>query len=315
MIRPGFWTGTTGMTTTIRFNGRTSADQVLAGHDLSARTVLVTGANGGIGFETARALAAAGARVLLGCRNRTTGEDAVARIRAHHPQARADFLALDLGSLASVRTACASLAGTALDTIICNAGLIAPSYAQTAEGFEKTVGVCHVGHFALVQGLLPQLLANAASRVVMVASESHRSPATLDFDNFPSREKGYFAMRSYGQAKLCNVLMANELQRRYAAQGLMACSLHPGTMVTTNIGSESALVRFAMKLVSPFTKDCNQGAATSVWAVVHEPAAELGAQYLRDCRIDRATPEGRDAQVAAKLWDLSERWLAEHPAR
>ena len=168
---------------------------------------------------------------------------------------------------------------------------------------------------ALVQGLLPQLLASGAPRVVMVASESHRAPATLDFDNFPTREKGYFAMRSYGQAKLCNVLMANELQRRYGAQGLMSCSLHPGTMVTTNIGSESALVRFAMKLVSPFTKDCNQGAATSVWAAVHEPAAELGAQYLRDCRIDRATPEGRDAQVAGKLWDLSERWLAEHAAR
>lgn len=303
------------MTTTTRLNGRSRADEVLAGHDLASRNVLVTGANGGIGFETARALAAAGARVLLGCRNRAAGEDAVTRIRAHHPQARAEFLPLDLASLESVREACALLAGTPLDTLVCNAGLIAPSYAETAEGFEKTVGVCHIGHFALVQGLLPQLLANARSRVVMVASESHRSPATLDFDNFPSREKGYFAMRSYGQAKLCNVLMANELQRRYSGQGLMACSLHPGTMVTTNIGSESALVRFAMKLVSPFTKDCNQGAATSVWAAVHEPAAELGAQYLRDCRIDRATPEGRDAQVAARLWDVSERWLAESGSR
>ncbi len=315
MILPGFWTGTSGMTTKTQFNGRSTADQVLAGRDLSARTVLVTGANGGIGFDTARALAAAGARVLLACRNREAGENAVARIRTRHPQARAEFLPLDLASLASVRAACATLSADALDTIICNAGLMAPSYALTAEGFEKTVGVCHVGHFALVQGLLPQLLASGAPRVVMVASESHRAPATLDFDNFPTREKGYFAMRSYGQAKLCNVLMANELQRRYGAQGLMSCSLHPGTMVTTNIGSESALVRFAMKLVSPFTKDCNQGAATSVWAAVHEPAVELAAQYLRDCRIDRATPEGRDAQVAGKLWDLSELWLAEHAAR
>jgi WW domain-containing oxidoreductase len=224
-------------------------------------------------------------------------------------------MALDLASLASVGAACATLAGTPLDTIICNAGVIAPSYTQTVEGLEKTVGVCHFGHFALVQRLLPQLLASGAARVVMLASESHRSPARLDFDNFPPREQGYFALRAYGQAKLCNVLMANELQRRYGTQGLMSCSLHPGTMVTSNIGGESALVRFAMKLVSPFTKDCNQGAATSVWAAVHEPAAELASQYLRDCRIDRATPEGRDAQVAGTLWDLSERWLAEHAAR
>ena len=127
MIPPGFWTGTTSMTTRTQFNGRSTADQVLAGRDLSARTVLVTGANGGIGFDTARALSAAGARVLLACRNREAGENAVARIRTRHPQARAEFLPLDLASLASVRAACATLSADALDTIICNAGLMAPS--------------------------------------------------------------------------------------------------------------------------------------------------------------------------------------------
>lgn len=297
------------MTTTTRLGSRSTADEVLAGRDLAGRTVLVTGANIGIGWDTARALAAAGARVLLACRDPGRGQEAVARIRAAHPAAQAEFVPLDLASLASVRALCDTLPADRLDTLICNAGLMSTGYAETEDGFERTVGVCHVGHFALVQGLLPRLLAAGAPRVVMVASESHRHPAKLDFHAFPLDARNYSAMTAYGQAKLCNVLMANELQRRHGAQGLMACSLHPGTMVTTNFGSDSAIVRVVMKLVSPFTKTCNQGAATSVWAAVHEPAAELGGQYLRDCRIDRATPEGSSPAVAKHLWDLTEEWL------
>ena len=176
---------------------------------------------------------------------------------------------------------------------------------------ERTVGVCHFGHFALVERLLPRLLAAGRPRVVMVASESHRMPRTLDFANFPLGAANYAPMKAYGQAKLCNVLMAAELQRRHGAAGLIACSLHPGTMVTTNIGNESLLVRAAMRLVSPFTKNGNQGAATSGWALVHGPASAFAGQYLRDCRVDRASREGEDPAPARRLRELSERWLAE----
>ena len=206
------------MTRTPLFNARTSADEVLAGHDLAGKTMIVTGANTGIGYETARALAAAGARVLLACRNRGAGETAAARIRATHPGAKAEFAALDLASLVSVSAFCASLDAPRIDVLVCNAGLMSPGYASTDDGFEKTVGVCHIGHFALVQRLLPKLLAAGNPRVVMVASESHRSPARLDFAKFPLAPANYSAMRAYGQAKLCNVLMANELQRRYGAR-------------------------------------------------------------------------------------------------
>lgn len=300
------------MTTARDFGPRSTADEVLAGHALSGQRIVVTGANIGIGYDTARALAAAGATVVLACRDTARGEEALGRILCDHPGAQASVLALDLGSLASVRAFCAALPEGPLQAIVCNAGLIAPDFGQSAEGIERTVGVCHFGHFALVQGLLPRLLAAGKPRVVMVASESHRAPRTLDFDNFPLQAGNYAAMKAYGQAKLCNVLMANELQRRYGAQGLTACSLHPGTMVTTNIGNESLLVRAVMRLVSPFTKNCNQGAATSVWAVVHEPAADIAGRYLRDCRVDRASREGENPEPARRLWELSERWLAGH---
>lgn len=299
------------MTTPAGFGPRSSADEVLAGHDLRGQRLVVTGANIGIGFETARALAAAGAEVVLACRDGARGEEARRRVLAAHPDAPLRHLPLDLASLASVDRFCAALPEGPLHGIVCNAGLIAPAYGETAEGVERTVGVCHFGHFALVQQLLPRLLAAGRARVVMVASESHRMPRTLDFANFPLRAGNYAAMKAYGQAKLCNVLMAAELQRRHGAGGLTACSLHPGTMVTTNIGNESLLVRAVMRLVSPFTKNGNQGAATSVWALVHAPAGEIAGRYLRDCRIDRASREGEDPAPAQRLWELSERWLAE----
>ncbi|MFM7275154.1 MAG: SDR family NAD(P)-dependent oxidoreductase [Gammaproteobacteria bacterium] len=300
------------MTTPQTFGPRTRADDVLAGRSLTGQRIVVTGANIGIGYDTARALAAAGAELVLACRDTVRGNEALHRILAAHPGAQARCLPLDLGSLASIERFCAAMPEGPLHGIVCNAGLIAPDYAETAEGLERTVGVCHFGHFALVQRLLPRLLAAGKPRVVMVASESHRQPRQLDFEAFPLCRENYFAMKAYGQAKLCNVLMAAELQRRHGAAGLTACSLHPGTMVTTNIGSESLLVRAVMRLVSPFTKDCAQGAATSVWALVHEPASDIAGQYLRDCRVGRASREGEDPAPARRLWELSERWLAEH---
>ena len=115
-------------------------------------------------------------------------------------------------------------------------------------------------------------------------------------------------MVAYGQAKLCNVLMANELQRRYGARGLSACSLHPGTLVTTDIGRNSVAIEFFMKIISPFTKTPNQGAATSVYCAVHEPAEEIQGLYFSNCKAVKSSVEANDPTVAAKLWELSEAW-------
>lgn len=286
-----------------------SAFDIAAGHDLSGHTIVVTGANTGIGEPTARALAGAGARVIYACRQRSTGEAAVARARREFPSCRVEFAELDLASLASVQRFAQNLEAERVDALVCNAGLSRLDYAETADGFEQTVGVCHIGHFLLTRLLMPRLLAAPTPRVVMVSSTSHTMPPKLDFANFPMRAGAYKGMTAYGQAKLANVLLAKALHRRYGERGLVACALHPGTLITTDIGRHAAVLGLLMKLVSPFTKTPAQGAATTVWAVVHEPAAELAGQYLKECRVDRCSAEADDPGVAERVWALSEEWV------
>ena len=291
------------------FNHRSSADEVLSGRDLSGQVIIVTGANTGIGFETARALASAGATVVATCRSAAKAAATEQRLLQASPGSKVEVAVMDLASLASVADFCAQLSHDTVDTIICNAGIVAPEYGETVEGFEQTVGVCHIGHFLLVNRLLPKLLKARAPRVVMVSSESHRSPARLNFDSLPYPQDQFRAMKAYGQAKLCNALMAVELQRRYSSQGLTACYLHPGTMVTTDIGRDSALVRFAMWLARPFTKTANQGAATSVFCATWENRSELGGNYFSHCARAKPSAETANHEAASHLWDLTDQWI------
>lgn len=304
-----FSTMTKHMANTTQFGSRTTADEVVAGHDLSGKTIIVTGANTGIGDPPARALAGAGARVIFACRQANTGEAAVARARAAHPGCKAEFAPLDLGSFASVRAFADNLRADRIDALVCNAGLALMAYEETQDGFERTVGVCHIGHFLLARLLMPRLLASGAPRVVMVSSTSHKTPPKLDFTQLPMTRETFKGMGAYGQAKLCNVLMAKSLQRRYGDRGLTACALHPGTLITTDIGRNSAMVGLLMKLVSPFTKNPAQGAATTVYGTVHEPASDVAGQYLQDCHVVPCSDEANNPAVAQRLWDLSEQWV------
>ena len=145
----------------------------------------------------------------------------------------------------------------------------------------------------------------------MLSSESHKHPGKLDFSTLIKSNRRYFGMKTYGQAKLCNALMALELQNRYGDQGLSACSVHPGTMVTTEIGRDSLVARLAMKLVSPWTKSPNQGAATSVFCAVHDNASELAGGYFSNCQPAPCSREAKNPEVAARLWTQTEKWLAE----
>ena len=295
-----------------QYNARSSADEVVEGHDLSGKNVIVTGANTGIGYQTARALASIGGVVTLACRNTEAAEQACQKIRQQHPEANVTAMHLDLSDLNSVSEFAKEYPQDTLSLLINNAGSSAPRLMTTAQGFERTVGVCHIGHFLLTELLMPKLLAAQPARVVMVSSESHRYPAKLDFKNLGKAQEPFKSMRAYGQAKLCNVLMADELQRRYGSQGLTACSVHPGALVTTDFGRESMLFRMAFWLASPFTKSPNQGAATTVYCALHEPASEIAGGYFSHCQQARQTAEAKAPQVAARLWALSEQWVAEY---
>ena len=295
-----------------QYNSRSSADEVVEGHDLSGKNIIVTGANTGIGYETARALASIGAVVTLACRNAEAAAQACQKIRRQHPAANVTAMQLDLSDLNSVSQFAKEYSQDALALLINNAGSSAPSLMTTAQGFERTVGVCHIGHFLLTALLMPKLLAAHSPRVIMLSSESHRYPAKLDFETLGKAQEPYKTMRAYGQAKLCNVLMADELQRRYGARGLTACSVHPGALVTTDFGRESLLFRIAFWLASPFTKSANQGASTTVYCALHEPASEIAGGYFSHCQRARQTAEAKDPQVAARLWSLSEQWVVEY---
>lgn len=295
-----------------RFGSRSSADEVLEGLDLSGKKMIITGANTGIGYEAARALAAAGAEVILACRSQQKGQQAVDRIQSKHPNSKVSCQVLDLTSFKSIKQFNDNLSWQEIDVLICNAGVVPTHFQQTEEGIELCVGVCHFGHFYLTQLLLPRLLKAAKPRVVMVSSESHRSPRKLNFEKFPLTEDKFATFVAYGQAKLCNALFANELQRRYGAQGLSACSLHPGALVTTDIGRNSAFFRIAMKLISPFTKNANQGASTTVLCTSYAKQEEIQGKYFSHCKAVRSSKEANNPDVAKKLWELSEQFCNQH---
>ena len=293
-----------------KLGARCSTSDVLQGKDLTGRTVIITGSNSGIGFETAQALAGAGAKVIFACRSIEKGKDALSRCQTLHPKSELAFFPLDLSSAESIKNFCTEVKNEAIDTLICNAGLVPTSYQETQEGLEMTVGVCHFGHFLLTKLLLPQLLASKSSRVVMVSSESHRMPAKLNFNKFPLKKTDtFYPLMAYGQAKLCNALFANELQRRFDYKGLTACSLHPGALITTSFGRDSGFLSLVFKLVSPLTKNPNQGAATTVYCASHENTDELAGKYFSHCRPSRSTKEANNPETARKLWEVSEAWV------
>ncbi len=177
-----------------RFNAKSTADAVLAGEDLRGLEALVTGANAGIGLATAEALAGAGARVWLAGRRPEALAAAAERIRERHPEALLECLTLDLASLASIRAGAEAFSAPRCDLFIANAGLVTSRYEATAEGLESTVGVCHFGHSALLRLLMPKLLAAPGARIIWVSSESHRSPAKLDFARFPLKPSQFMGL-------------------------------------------------------------------------------------------------------------------------
>jgi len=279
--------------------------------DLTGKVAIVTGANSGIGYEMARALARKRATVILACRNEEKGEAAVRQIRQEYPQAKAELLQVDLAELASVRRFADDFATRydRLDILINNAGVMATPFARTADGFELQFATNHLGHFALTGLLLAHILRTPRARVVTVSSWGHHFGA-IDFDNL-NAEKGYNPDRAYAQSKLANLLFTHELQRRFESAGVeaLAAAAHPG-WAATNLPVHRPVVRLLTPLIG---QKAEMGALPALYAAT-APDVQGGGYYgpggwggLRGYPT-RARPNDRahDVAVAARLWAASE---------
>ncbi len=280
--------------------------------DQTGRTAIVTGANSGIGYETARALAAKGARVVLACRSEEKGRDAVRRVLGAVPNADARTEKLDLGSLASVRSFAEKFSADSsrLDLLVNNAGVMVPPFGRTTDGFETQFGTNHLGHFALTGLLLPCLRAAPKARVVSVSSLAHFQ-GRIDFDDLQS-ERSYNPMRAYGQSKLANLLFTRELERRFESARIDALSAaaHPGS-TRTELQRHSGLMN---AFVAVFSQRPPEGALPTLYAA---SATDVrGGEYFGPSRWfgmvgpperARSSPRSKDAAVAKRLWEVSEK--------
>jgi len=255
--------------------------------DLKGSVAVVTGANGGLGLETARALAGAGAHVVMAARDQQKANAAEKSIRETHPSASLEVVALDLGSLASVREAADRIlaAHDRIDILVNNAGVMAIPERRTVDGFEMQLGVNHLGHFALTAHLLPALLRAPAARVVSVTSTAHHMGRAVDPDN-PHLEGSYGEWKAYGQSKLANFHFAIGLQRRFEAAGVKAASLvaHPGLSDTdlqaTSVSETGGgfTQRFFHGLAGSTGMTAEQGALPQLRAAT-DPSARGGELY------------------------------------
>ena len=285
--------------------------------DLSGRVTVVTGANSGIGLETARELARRGARTILACRSAERGEQAIADLRAEIPDGEVELMMLDLASLASIERFAAEFASTRsrLDVLVNNAGIMAVPYSLTEDGFESQMGINHLGHFALTGRLLGALLNTPGARVVNVASTAHRG-GRMDFDNLLFENGRYSPFRAYCRSKLANLLFTLGLQRRFEQAGAeaLALSAHPG-MATTNIGNHlhgHRIFNVTGFLSSGIVQSASMGALPTLRAAV-DPGAGGGQYYgprgLAGQRgypgVVSSTAAARNPKAAARLWEAS----------
>jgi NAD(P)-dependent dehydrogenase (short-subunit alcohol dehydrogenase family) len=291
--------------------------------DLTGRTVVVTGANSGIGWFTARELAGHGARVILACRDVERGKQAADRIRSGLPGADLDVAELNLASMASVR-AFADSWQDALDVLVNNAGVMAPPKpASTQDGFELQFGTNHLGHFVLTGLLLPALLAAASPRVVTVSSIAHHG-ATMDVLE-GNAGAVYHAQRSYSNSKLANLLFAQELQRMASARGLNLTSVgaHPGVSSTGLVADPQGMgAKLFMRTVAPLfvkvlTQSAAAGARSTLYAATRaEPGSYTGPQRFGETRgrigPARLSALASEEKLARRLWQVSEELTGFH---
>jgi len=309
--RLAFAKETVSASTTFRqkFDSGSTALQVAHGRDLTGQVALITGANSGVGWQTARTLALQGCQVVLACRSEAKAGLKLAMLKTERANAQASFLQLDLASLASVQRAARQflLIHTKLDLLVLNAGTFPQVYSVTEDGFETMMQVNFLSHFFLASLLVPALSKATSSRIAVLSSESHRfCPPFLPLDPllFSPGPVGFSAQMQYNKSKLCCLLLAPLLNRRFEKIGATALAVHPGNLLPSYLHRHSWLYWLAANLLRPWTKSLAQAAASVVMALLGEEFPK-GTIYINNCFPTQPEKSVNDVEAQEALWEAT----------
>ena len=279
--------------------------------EMTRKTCLVTGANSGIGKETALGLARMGARVVLVCRNPQKGERALADIQRETGSTELELLAADMSSLGSVRALAAQLRQRCprLDVLINNAGAAVPSRRLSGDGIEMTVAGNHLGGALLTFLLLDLLKSSAPARIVNVSSEAQRN-ARLEMDDLQFTRRPYNGLAAYAQSKLLMNAFTFELARRLEGTGVTANCLHPGVVATSIFPADAPwYFKLAVGAMKPFMLSAKRGAEVSLYLATSPDVASVTGQYFVKSKVADSNPLSRDPQVIADIWQWTEKMI------
>jgi NAD(P)-dependent dehydrogenase (short-subunit alcohol dehydrogenase family) len=281
--------------------------------------MIVTGGNSGIGKAAAVELARAGARVVITARNEERGTAAVADIAAASGSSAVELSVFDLADLSSVRAGAADLLERCprIDVLLNNAGLILSERTLSADGYEATFAINHLGPFLLTDLLRPRLVESAPARIVNVASTAHNfARRGMVFDDLMA-ERSYKQMEVYGRSKLANILFTTELAERLAGTSVTVNCLHPGSVATgyARDGDATGFLAWGVKVVAPLSLTPEQGARTSVYLCSSPEVEGVTGRYFAKCKEKTPSATARDRDAAARLWEISEELVDRAAAR
>lgn len=275
--------------------------------DMTNKLCVITGANSGIGFETARELARQGAYIVMVCRNEDKALEAKKEILEETHSAGIDTVLCDFSSQDEIRNATAEIKDKyeKIEVLINNHGFIAKEYNETVDGYEETFAVNHLGYFLFTNLLMGPLLAADKARVINVASTAHKY-GVFDPDDIQQKNK-YNIRKAYGTSKLFNILFTNELAKRLNGTSITANCLHPG-VIASNFGSNSAVpVRIFWKLAAGFMKSNKEGAQTTIYLATSDEVEGVNGAYFKDSKVATPNKLARNEFAAEKLWEISEK--------
>ncbi|WP_379155204.1 SDR family oxidoreductase [Paenibacillus sp. sgz5001063] len=270
------------------------------------KTVLVTGGNSGMGLATSIEMARRGAAVIMACRSRKRGEEALAEAKRQSGSGNIRLMLCDLASFESIRAFVDEFTATypVLDVLINNAGVVTIKRQLTADGYELDLGVNHLGHFLLTHLLLEPLTAAEQGRIVVVASGAYKIGRLYLDDHTLSH--GFNPAKAYARSKLANILFTRELASRLQGTRVTINAVHPGAVGTSiGVNRETGFGRSVLKLLSHFFLTPEQGADTAIWLATAPELREVTGEYYYRRRIQDLSPRGRDAAAAAQLWQWS----------